>query len=263
MSRLLNISVANKKLWISLGAIVFVSLVLSNVPAQVAASFLTKGTGLGMNGVTGSFWNGRASLASLHVDGRDYSLGAMTWSLKPWSFLTFKPCAYVTTNLASQKFEGTVCSGGNSLQLQDAMVDVPAVMAQQHIPFPIEGQLSMHFDELALRGNVLLKMKGNLSWMGAKANSGARWIDLGNFAVEFQDNGNNGIKAKLFDLAGPLDVDLAVELTAPSGGQIKGTLAAPSGFITSTGADEVLALFSQRDADDEQGNAHYRVDFNL
>jgi general secretion pathway protein N len=263
ISRLFDISVANKKLWIGLGTLVFLSLVLSSVPAQFGAAMLTRGTGLAMSGVTGSLWNGHASLASVKLEGKDYSLGTMTWSLKPLSFLTFKPCAYLTTRMEGQQFDGTVCSGGSSLLLKDAMVQMPAVMVQQHLPFPVGGELSMHFDELSVRGNVLLKLKGNLSWMGARANNGARWVDLGNYAAEFQDNDNNGIKGKFFELAGPIDVDLSVELYAPSGGRIVGSLAAPEGFIQSSGASEVLALFSQQNGDDGKGNARYSVDFNL
>jgi len=88
-------------------------------------------------------------------------------------------------------------------------------------------------------------------------------LDVGSYAAELSDNGNNGIKAQFFELAGPVDVNLAVELTAPSGGHVGGELAAPKAFFEAANAMDMLSMFAQEDKVDEEGKTHYRVDLNL
>jgi general secretion pathway protein N len=109
----------------------------------------------------------------------------------------------------------------------------------------------------------LLKLKGNLTWNGARVNTGANWLDIGSYGAELSDNGNNGVSAKLFHLAGPVDVNLQIELAAPSGGKVTGELAAPKAFFEAANAIDMLAMFSREDRVDEEGKTHYSVDMNL
>lgn len=254
----------HKKLWIPLGVALFLVFVISNIPAIWGAYLLTRGTGLALSGVTGTVWNGSASLASLRQPAQEYSLGQLSWSLSPLSLLTFSPCAQITTKLPMQQFDGEVCSGsGGAVKVRNADVSLPVALLQAKLPVPVQGQFSSHIDELELRGNVLLKLKGKLTWNGARVNTGANWLDLGSYAAELSDNGNNGISAKLFHLAGPVDVDLQVELAAPSGGKVTGEFAAPKAFFESANAIDMLSMFAQEERVDEQGKTHYRVDMNL
>jgi general secretion pathway protein N len=110
---------------------------------------------------------------------------------------------------------------------------------------------------------VLLKLKGNFSWNGAQVNTGTRWMDIGSFAAELSDNGKNGVNAKFFQLTGPVDVNLQIELAAPAGGKINGELAAPKAFFEAANAIDMLGMFAQEDRVDEEGKTHYRVDVNL
>ena len=254
----------HKKLWIPLGVALFLIFVISSIPAIWGAYALTRGTGVALSGVTGTVWNGRASLASVRTTDQEYSLGQLSWSLSPLSLLTLSPCAHVTTKLNLQQFEGEVCSGtGGKLRVSDADVSLSAALVQGRIPVPIQGQLSAHIDELDVRGNILQKLKGKLTWNGARVNTGANWLDIGSYAAELSDNGKNGVKAKFFQLTGPVDVNLQIELTAPAGGKVTGELAAPKAFFEGANAIDMLAMFSQEDRVDEQGKTHYRVDVNL
>jgi general secretion pathway protein N len=253
----------NKKTWIITGVVLFFVFTLSQIPAQWGAYLLTRGTGLALSGITGSVWNGRASLASVKLEGRDYSLGQLSWNLNLLSLISFNPCAKLTTKLDAQAFDGDVCKMGAGVKLQNANVSLPAVMLQSQIPIPIGGQFSAHFDELQLQGNVLMKLKGNFSWTSAQVNNGANWMDIGSYAAELNDNGHNGVKAKVFQLAGPVDVDLMVELTAPSGGQVQGSLATPKAFVEASNAAGLLAMFAREDSVDDQGKTHYLVDIAL
>ena len=264
MSRLPVLLKTHKKLWIPLGVALFLVFVISSIPAIWGAYLLTRGTGVALSGVTGTLWNGRASLASVRTVDQEYSLGQLSWSLSPLSLLTLSPCAQVATKLPMQQFEGEICAGsGGAIKVRNADVSLPVALVQAKIPVPIQGQFSTHIDELELRGNVLLKLKGNLTWNGARVNTGANWLDIGSYGAELSDNGNNGVSAKLFQLAGPVDVNLQIELKAPSGGKVTGELAAPKAFFEAANAIDMLAMFSQEDRVDEEGKTHYRVDMNL
>lgn len=262
MSSFPDLLSARKKLWIGLGAALFLAFVLANIPAVWGAWVLTRGTGLAMSGVTGSVWNGKASLASVQLNGQEHSLGQLGWKLTPLALVS--RCAQVSTKLPGQQFDGEVCAGsGGAVEIHNADISVPATMLQSKIPVPIQGQFSSHIDSLQLRGNVLLKLKGNFTWSSARVNTGANWLDIGSFAAELSDNGNNGVSAKLFQLSGPLDVNLQIELAAPSGGRITGALAAPQTFFESANAQDVLAMFAQLEKVDTENKQHYRVDLNL
>jgi general secretion pathway protein N len=149
------------------------------------------------------------------------------------------------------------------VKVRDANISLPVALLQAQLPVPIQGQLSSHIDELQLRGDVLLKLKGNLTWNGARVNTGSNWLDIGTFAAELSDNGNNGVNAKFFQLSGPVDVNLQIELLAPSGGKVTGELAADQAFFDAANARDLLSMFAQQDRVDEQGKTHYRVDMNL
>jgi general secretion pathway protein N len=262
MSTFPDLLKANKKLWISLGVMLFLVFVLSSIPAIWGAWVLTRGTGLAMSGVTGSVWNGKASLASLQLNGQEHSLGQLSWKLNPFSLVS--RCAQVTTKLPMQQFDGEVCAGSNGeVEVHDADLSVPASLLQSKVPVPIQGQLSSHIETMQLRGNVLQKLNGKFTWNNARVNTGANWLDIGSYAAELSDNGNNGISAKLFQLSGPVEVDLQIELTAPSGGRVTGRLAAAQTFIESAHAQDVLAMFAQLERVDDQNTYHYRVDMNL
>lgn len=262
MSTFPDLLKAYKKLWISLGVALFLVFVLSNIPAVWGAWVLTRGTGLAMSGVTGSVWNGKASLASFQLNGQEHSLGQLSWQLNPLALIS--RCAKVITKLPMQQFDGEVCAKSNGeIEVHNADVSVPASLLQEKIPVPIQGQFSSHIDVLQLRGNVLQKLKGNFTWNSARINTGANWLDIGSYAAELSDNGNNGVSAKFFQLAGPVDVNLQIELTAPAGGRISGELAGPQAFFDSANAADVLAMFAQLERVDPENKHHYRVDLNL
>lgn len=264
MSRFPALLKNHKKLWIPLGSMLFLIFVISNIPAVWGAYLMTRGTGVALTGVTGTLWDGRASLASVRVGDQEYSLGHLTWDLSPLSLLTLSPCAQVTTKLSMQNFAGEICTGpGGALHLSDADMSLPTALVQAHIPFPVQGQISAHIDKLALRDNVLLKLNGKLSWSAARINTGASWLDIGSYAAELSDDGKNGVSAKFFQLSGPVDVNLLIEMTAPSGGRVTGMLAAPKVFFEAANAADMLAMFAQEERVDEEGRTHYRVDMNL
>ncbi|WP_083766889.1 type II secretion system protein N [Cellvibrio japonicus] len=251
--------------WILLGVGLFVFFLLRQIPATWGAYALTRGTGLALSGITGTLWEGRASLASVRLpQGQEQSLGQLSWDLNPLSLLLLKPCADIATKLDRQSFTGYVCASSNgSLRVSDADLSMPIALVQSMLPIPVNGQLLVHIDELQLRGNVLGKLNGNLSWNGAQVNNGANWMDVGNYAAQLKDDGSNGVLAKVFQLSGPVELDLTVELKAPSGGRVHGQLLMDKAFVDASNAAGLLAMIAQPGEADPNGKSRYQVDMSL
>lgn len=250
--------------WVIVGLILFAYFLLRQIPATWGGYALTRGSGLALSGVTGSFWSGKAALASVNLEKGPLSLGQLSWQLKPLSLLTLKPCVHLVTRLDRQVFDGDICVGSKgAVAITSAEFSFPAELIQDKLPIPVSGQFMAHLEQLDLRGNVLLKLSGKLTWSDAQVNNGATWMDIGNYGADLTDNGNNGVKAKVFQLSGPIDVDLNVELKAPAGGQIQGELALHKSFVVASRASGLLSMLGQEKETDADGKTHYQVDMPL
>jgi general secretion pathway protein N len=255
---------ANKNFWISLGVIVWVYVVLSNFPAIWAAYAFTRGGDLAMSGVTGTAWNGRASLASIKIKGVDHAVGQLTWKLSPLSLFTLKACAQVTTQMDSQDFDGYVCYGGkNSISFKKATANVPAVIVQPMLPLAIDGRLSLNFDNLVIENSQLKALHGKTSWSNARIYNGSNWMSLGNIEADLVDDGKNGLSAHIMDAGGPVRLDLVTNLPYPTGGSVKGSVSLPEPYFRELNAEAWLSMFATRQADDGQGNLVFAVDQNF
>lgn len=255
----------NNKLWITLGVILWVLFVLSKIPAVWGAWLITKGTDqLALSGVSGSFWNGSASLASLKIEQNDYTLGELKWNIKPLSLLLLKPCADIATNKERQEFTGEVCAGlGGSIQLHDADLIAPAALFKSALPLPIEGQFSAHIDHLTLNNQKLESLAGSLSWGSARIYNGNNWMGIGTYGADISDDGNGGIKATINNVEGPVTLQLQAVLLAGGGGNVKGNFSLSQAFADEVKAGAWVSMFAQADGTDEQGNTRYTVDTNL
>jgi general secretion pathway protein N len=255
---------ANKNFWISLGVIVWVYFVLSNFPAIWAAYALTRSGDVAMSGVTGTVWNGRASLASIKIKGVDRPVGLLTWKLSPLSLLTLKPCAQVTTQMDNQDFNGYVCyRGKNGISLKNTTADFPAAMVQPFLPLAVDGHMSLKLEALNMENGQIKTLHGKTSWMNAKIYNGSNWMSLGNVGADLVDDGKNGLSAHIMDVGGPVHLDLVSNLPHPTGGSIKGSLSLPEPYFRELNAEAWLSMFATRQADDGQGNLVYAVDMNL
>jgi general secretion pathway protein N len=253
-----------KTRWILLGVALWLVFAIGNIPAIWGAYAMTRGGQLALSGVSGSLWHGQASLASFKVDRVDYSLGQLYWTLNPWSLLTLHPCADIVTELERQQIQGKVCadpSGG--LALYDTDISAPAALLQPILPLPIDGQLSVHIEQMQVQGEYLQLLLGNLSWTGARINNGRTWMSLGSFAAELSDDRQGGIAAKVFHLDGPTEVDMQVGLKAGGGGSAVGTMSMTRAFSAEVQADAWISMFAQAEETDSAGKTRYRVELEF
>lgn len=255
---------ASKKFWITLGALIWLYFVVSNLPAVWAAYALTRGGDIAMSGVSGTIWSGRASLVSVKIKGSDHSLGELTWDLKILSLFTLKPCALITTQMDNQQFDGLVCvKGKTGVTLKDVTASFPAGLIQPLLPLAIDGQFSMTIEKLEVENSQLLGVRGKASWMNAKIYNGANWMTLGGLGADLVDDGKKGLSAHIMDVNSPLHLDLVGNLPFPTGGSIKGGVAMPEAFFREANASAWLSMFAAPQPNDAQGNLVYSVDLNF
>ncbi|MCP8900351.1 type II secretion system protein N [Gilvimarinus xylanilyticus] len=233
--------------WILFGLVCTLVFAVTQIPATWGAHFMTQGTGLGLSGISGSLWRGKAGMASVRIDGRDYSLGELTWHLQPMSLLTLKPCADLTTSLERQQVTGTACaSTSGALQLSDTNISIPASLIQD-LPEPtkLNGQVSAHIDTLKLEGQTLNALKGNLSWTGARLHNGQSWLDLGAFAGDLSATDEGHIRADIFSLEGPVDLSGNVVMPLSGGVIIDTTFKFTDDFAREVQADQWLPMLAE------------------
>lgn len=253
-----------KTRWVLLGVLLWLVFAISNIPAIWGAYAMTRGGQLALSGVSGTLWHGQASLASFKVDRVDYSLGQLYWTLSPWSLLSLRPCADIVTELDRQQVQGEVCADlGGGLELRDTDISAPAALLQPTLPLPIDGQLSVHIEQMQVQGEYLQLLLGNLSWTGARIHNGRVWMNLGSFAAELNDDRQGGIAAKVFHLDGPTEVEMQVGLKAGGGGSVVGNFSMSRAFSAEVQADAWISMFAQAEETDSDGKTRYRVELEL
>ncbi|MEX1031860.1 MAG: type II secretion system protein N [Cellvibrionaceae bacterium] len=209
--------------WILLPLIVWLALVVRATPAQwgIWAADLP----VQMDGVTGTIWNGQVANVVVPYPGGSYSLGTLNWELNPWSVLTFSPCAAFKTELADQTTSGTVCAGlGGSLVVEDAQVNLPAAVAEIWAPIRVRGQVDAQIESLTFADNKIRELRGKGSWSNAHYHNSQIWIKLGTIAFDLGEDGQGGMNAKVFDIEGPLQLDLDSQFTLAGAYTIRGNI---------------------------------------
>ena len=197
-----------KAYWITVLVLFFLVVVIKNIPAHWGLWMAN--APLQMSGVSGTIWHGKAASVVLPVDDNSYALGEVQWQLSPWSLLAINPCVDLKTKLEDQQLSGTACIGlGGALQLQNAQIVVPAKVAEIFAPIvEVQGELLMHVDSLQFDSNQVQQISGSGSWSGARFYNSTSWVSLGTLGFEFNEDGQGGVNAKIFDVEGPVQLQL-------------------------------------------------------
>ncbi|MGQ9426936.1 type II secretion system protein N [Gilvimarinus sp. F26214L] len=209
--------------WILLPLLVWLALVVRNTPAQWG--IWLAGLPLQMDGVTGTVWNGQVANVVLPYGGEAYSLGRLDWTLNPWSLLTLSPCARFNTELNGQTASGTACAGlGNRLILKDTEVSVPAAIAEIWAPVRVRGRVDAQIVHMTLAEDQVRSLRGSGSWSGASYHNSQSWVNLGTIAFDLTEDGEGGVGAQVFDIEGPLELDLNSRFTLAGAYAIRGNI---------------------------------------
>lgn len=209
--------------WVLLPALIWLALVVRATPAQWG--IWVAGLPVQMDGVTGTIWSGKVANVVVPYPGGSYSLGALNWQLDPWSLLTLSPCAQFSTELANQTSSGSVCGGlGGTVVLEDAQLSMPAAAAEIWAPVRVRGQVDAQIQSLTFADNQIRELKGSGSWSNADYHNSQNWVKLGTIAFDLSEDGQGGMAAKVFDIEGPLQLDLDSQFSLAGAYAIRGNI---------------------------------------
>ena len=218
----------NKRLpWFLVAALLTLGLIVKDIPASLAVQKLSAQVkGLHISGVAGTFWRGRAGSASLQWQGNVYALGELRWTIDPWSIFGLQLCAEFSTDLGKQYAKGLACAQPDGqLEVSDAEFNGPAALMELWLPIKTDGSLSLQVMALSLQEEKITSLQANASWREARFHNSHDWLDLGDFASRLSSDGAGGVKADIFDLRGPVKVDLRVKMPASAAFNVKGGIA--------------------------------------
>jgi general secretion pathway protein N len=209
--------------WIGLPLLIWLGLVIRATPAQWGLAMA--GLPVQMDGVTGTIWDGRVANVVVPYGGAYYSLGELEWKLDPWSLLAMSPCAKFNTELGTQTTAGTACAGlGGALTLKDTQLNLPAGIAEVWAPVRVRGHVDAQVKNLVFADNQIRELQGSGSWSNAYYHNSQTWVPLGTIAFDLTQDGNGGLAAKVFDIDGPLKLDLNSQFSLAGAYDIRGNI---------------------------------------
>lgn len=213
-----------------LGFLAYALSLLATVPAERVYAFAQpllaeKSPGLGLYGLEGTLWDGRARSVSFN----EYPLGTLQWKLSIPPLLLGR----VSVDWQLQSESGYI-AGHSGVSLSGAIVTedaegrLPVADAARHIrlvPVPLDGMLSLRIDRLALENGKITGADGVVMWHTA-AVSGSTPLVLGDLGIEFATDETGKIEGKISDKGGPLQISGTVTLTQDGQYHMAATLGA-------------------------------------
>jgi len=212
---------ASPKRLILAGIATLIIGLISTFPARVAYQWFAPGE-LKLGGISGSIWRGAAAQGSA---GGVY-LTNIKWRFRPLGLLTGKLQFATSSNPASGFFDADIALGaGGSFTLSDVAAAVPLSALADAFPLSgIEGDVSLQFEELVIKGGVPVEATGTINI----ANLVSRYLaptPLGDFRAEFQ-TADDGILGSVEAVSGVLELAGTIRLTQDRNFKFVGQVAA-------------------------------------
>jgi len=210
--------------WILLLTVIWLALVVRATPAQWGIWLADPP--LHMSGVSGTVWSGSAASVVVPIQGGSYALGSLHWQLKPLSLLTLTPCAKIETRLDTQILSGVACAGlGGKFSVSDMQLAVPAAaVADLWALVKVGGEISVQLESAKFEQDAITQLQGKGSWTQARYHNSESWLGLGTIAFDLSADGSGGLKAKVFDIEGPLQLDLNTQFSMSGAYDIRGDI---------------------------------------
>jgi general secretion pathway protein N len=210
----------------ALVGLLLVCLVVS-APARLL-NLLLPPQQLVMQGFSGSVWQGSAGRALVRVGSGYLHLGAVQWRLSPLSLLLFSPRLNLSSQWGKQTLQGDVTlRGRQDVDLSDFDIRVAAALVQQFAPVSLGGTLSAQLAELKLRDGRPFAGSGRLLWQDGAWQSPQGTLQLGSYALDFQQLPGEALIGDVLTLSGPvqavgtlslLDTNYALNITVTGQG---------------------------------------------
>ena len=205
--------------WRILAVVVFMTLLLSQIPARAISRILPDDVRL--TGVSGTIWSGSAARAWIEIDQQPLMLGRVQWRLQPWRMLWGAPLS-LSSVWGQQSMRARLGYRlGGSIVLHDAAFTLNTQLLRTFFPLYLGGSLSGEFAQIAIDKGHIIDAEGVARlrrgvWTARSGN-----ILLGDYQIVFSsaDTKGAGTLGALKTIAGALV--LSGELSAtPTGYQI-------------------------------------------
>lgn len=185
-------------------SLILIGFLLVQAPARLITAFA--GQGMYWSGVSGTVWEGR--LASLQVQSPwgQWRLGEVSWRLKPWSLLLFRPQLDVAAAWRGQQVSGTVSvRPGSGLTITDSRAVLPAELARLWFPVTVGGEVSFASEHMEIEGAQLTRGHALVTWRSADWTAVETPIPLGDYEARVQAR-DGSIESTVRTLSGPISV---------------------------------------------------------
>jgi len=158
-----------------------------------------------MQGFSGTLWHGSAGRALVRAGSGYLHLGAVQWRLSPLSLLLFAPRLNLNSQWGKQTLQGDVIlRGRQDVDLKDLDIKVAANLVQQFAPVSLAGTLSAQLVELKLRDGRPFAGSGRLLWQNGAWQSPQGTLQLGSYALDFQQLPGEALTGDVLTLSGPV-----------------------------------------------------------
>lgn len=181
--------------------------VLWTFPAGLAYQWFGGNFGeLRLEGIEGRVWKGRA--AQVWFD--DEYLGALEWTLPPFSVLSRRPDVTFFLSGGNVTASGQAVRGSDRrIRIPKVQIGLPARMAEPALDMPalvMQGLIEIELEDVELSRFGLERARGRLMWRDASV-AGAAEAMLGDLFADVEAPSLGLIEGRLYDGGGPLSMD--------------------------------------------------------
>lgn len=189
-------------------------LLIVSAPARLLG-FVVSSDVLVMQGFSGSIWRGSAARCVVRVGHGYLNLGSVKWHLKPMTLLTFSPTIDLESQWGRQAISGIVTLKSienNDIDIADLDATISAGLLRQFAPLQVEGEISALAQSLSIRSGMLDEGEGQIVWRDAAWTSPTGSIELGSYAMNFEQPAGQSLTGEILTISGPVKARGDIEL---------------------------------------------------
>ncbi len=198
-------------------AISLVLLLMATLPAQFARSLLPDG--IGLSGLSGTIWSGRASRSWLVIGDQLFMLGEISWQFIPWRFLWGFPLS-VSSEWGDQKISASVrLKMDGSFEASNVACNMDISFVRLLFPVQVGGILVADIETFSINQNASVRdLRGVIGLKNAIWTARSGSLPLGNYRVDFDVlDQKTGVVTGIFSTEeGALRISGNLELTEES-----------------------------------------------
>ena len=198
--------------WVVVLVLVLLCSLLASAPARML-SLVLPGEQVLMSGLAGTLWQGSASRCLLRLPQGYLHLGAVKWSLQPLSLLTLAPRLTLSSEWGSQSISGELAlRGSRDIDIVELDGRIDADLLRQFAPVALAGSFFLQLARLQMRDGLPYGGEGRVVWQDGSWQSPRGPVQLGTYALDFNQPPGEALLGEVLTLAGPLEAEGRLQL---------------------------------------------------